>query len=237
MGGDALNFLSERLMSPPGAVSLRAKEGDTSAMVRAMRRLGILLAVCLSVGLAGSPAAAAVTATFYAHSGNQIRGGWLLFPHAYVTLTGTVEATGEVVDEAIGFTAKFPGPQLLLFSGPGVLERPDALYLSEGRPYLTLEISDAAFAAVKARIAHWSSPEGSVYSLRRRNCIHFVAEIARTIGLLTAAENTLSPNGFLSATAALNPVAAIRSAVAGTTEREAAAETPAGSGMAAERGR
>ena len=186
-------------------------------MARAMRRLGILLAVCLSVVLGGAPAAAAVKATFYAHSGNQIRGGWLLFPHAYVTLTGTVEATGEVVDEAVGFTAKFPGPQLLLFSGPGVVERPDALYLSEGRPYLSLEISDAVFEAVMARIAHWSSPEGSTYSLRRRNCINFVADIARTGGLLTAAENTLSPNGFLTGTAALNPAAAVALAGTGVT--------------------
>ena len=186
-------------------------------MARAMRRLGILLAVCLSVVLGGAPAAAAVKATFYAHSGNQIRGGWLLFPHAYVTLTGTVEATGEVVDEAVGFTAKFPGPQLLLFSGPGVVERPDALYLSEGHPYLSLEISDAVFEAVMARIAHWSSPEGSTYSLRRRNCINFVADIARTVGLLTAAENTLSPNGFLTGTAALNPAAAVALAGTGVT--------------------
>jgi len=206
-------------------------------MISAMRRLGVILAVCLSVALAGSPAAAAVTATFYAHSGNQIRGGWLLFPHAYVTLTGTVEATGEVVDEAVGFTAKFPGPQLLLFSGPGIVERPDALYLSEGRAYLTLEISDAAFEAVMARIAHWRSPEGSTYSLRRRNCINFVAEIARTVGLLTAAENTLSPNAFLTGTAALNPAAAIKAVEAGLTGEGGVAGTPVDAGAAAERGR
>lgn len=202
-----------------------------------MRRLGVLLTVCLSVVLTGSPAAAEVRATFYAHSGNQIRGGWLLFPHAYVTLTGTIEATGEIVDEAVGFTAKFPGPQLLLFSGPGVVERPDALYLSEGRAYLSLDISDAVFAAVMARIAHWSSPEGSTYSLRRRNCINFVAEIARTIGLLTAAENTLSPNGFLAGTATLNPAAAILPGAAAMTEPDGLAAAPVEAGVTAERGR
>lgn len=202
-----------------------------------MRRLGILLAVCLSVTLAGSPAAAAVTATFYAHSGNKIRGGWLLFPHAYVTLTGTVDATGEVVDEAVGFTAKFPGPQLLMFSGPGIVERPDDLYLSEGQAYLTLTLSDAVYEAVMARIAHWSSPDGSTYSLWRRNCINFIADIARTAGLLTADEDTLSPNGFMTGTAALNPAAAILPVEADLTRQEDQAETPAGAGGAAERGR
>ena len=76
---------------------------------------------------------------------------------------------------------------------------------------------DAVFEAVMARIAHWSSPEGSTYSLRRRNCINFVADIARTVGLLTAAENTLSPNGFLTGTAALNPAAAVALAGTGVT--------------------
>lgn len=203
-------------------------------MFRAMRRLGVLLAVSLSVALAGTPAVAAVTATFYAHGGNQIRGGWLYFPHAYVTLSGTVEATGEIVDEAVGFTAKFPGPQLLLFSGPGVVERPDARYLSEGRPYLSLELSDPVYEAVMARIAHWRSPEGSTYSLQRRNCISFVADIARVAGLLTAAENTLSPNGFLTGTAALNPSAAVVPVVADETETP----TPdSRGGGVAERGR
>lgn len=205
-------------------------------MVRAIRRLGLLLSVCLSVVLAGTPAAAAVRATFYAHSGNQIRGGWLLFPHAYVTLTGTVEATGAVVDEAVGFTAKFPGPQLLLFSGPGVVERPDALYLSEGRAYLSLELSDAVYEAVMARITHWSSPEGSTYSLRRRNCINFIADILRTVGLQTAAENTLSPNGFLSGTAALNPVAAVPVEASVIEQADLPAPSPVEGGVA-ERGR
>lgn len=206
-------------------------------MVGAARGLGILLAVCLSVALAASPAAAAVTATFYAHSGNKVRDGWLLFPHAYVTLTGTVEATGEVVDEAVGFTAKFPGPQLLMFSGPGVVERPDALYLSEGRAYLTLELSDAVYEAVMARIAHWGSPDGSTYSLWRRNCINFIADIARTAGLLTAEEDTLSPNGFMTGTAALNPAAAINPVEADLTRQDDVAGTAAEGGVAAERGR
>ncbi|MDI1282454.1 hypothetical protein [Brevundimonas sp.] len=198
-----------------------------------MRRLTILVAMCLTFVLAGSPATAAVTVTFYAHSGNKIRGGWLLFPHAYVTLTGTVDATGEVVDEAVGFTAKFPGPQLLLFSGAGVVERPDALYLSEGRAYLTLRLSDAVYEAVMARIAHWSSPEGSTYSLWRRNCINFIADIARAAGLMTADEDTLSPNGFMTGTAALNPAAAVIPVEADPTRRE----TPADAGVTAERGR
>lgn len=206
-------------------------------MVRAARHLGVLLAVCLSVVLVGSSASAAVTATFYAHSGMKIRGGWLLFPHAYMTLTGTVDATGEIVDEAVGFTAKFPGPQLLLFSGAGVVERPDDLYLSEGRAYLTLMLSDAVYEAVMARIAHWSSPEGSTYSLWRRNCINFIADIARTAGLLTADEDTLSPNGFMTGTAVLNPAAAILSVESDPTQQDDRTVIPAEAGVAAERGR
>lgn len=183
--------------------------------------------LCVLVALlVSSPAAAAVTITFHAHGGNQIRGGWLYFPHAYVTLTGTVDATGEQVDEAVGFTAKNPGPHLLLFSGQGIVDTPDALYMSEGRAYLTLVISDEVYEGVQALIAYWRSPEGSRYSLHRRNCISFVAEIGRLVGLRTAAENTLSPNGFLTATAALNPEMAVVPAVTADAD-EGAASRPA----------
>lgn len=173
-----------------------------------------VFACLLALSLASTPAVAAVTVTFYAHGGNEIRGDMLLFPHAYVVLTGTLEATGESVDQAVGFTARDPGPQLLLFSGPGVVATPDERYRSEGRSYLSLEISDAVYGAVQTLVAHWSSPEGSIYNLRRRNCISFVAEIARTIGLRTAAERTLSPNKFLTETAALNPDASASIALA-----------------------
>lgn len=164
----------------------------------------------LLLALIAGQAWAEVTVTFYAHPGARIRGGDLLFPHAYVHAEGTVEATGEPVDWSAGFTAKSPGPHLLFTRGGGVVTAPDARYVDEGRPFLTLTIADETWHALKARAEWWNSPEGSVYDLRRRNCITFIADLARVVGLQTAPEPSMKPGSFLEATAALNPHAAWR---------------------------
>ena len=187
----------------------------------------------LTLALIAGPALAEVVLTFYAHPGARVRDGYLLFPHAYVHATGSLDDTGDPVDWAAGFTARSPGPQLLFTRGVGVVDYPDARYIGEGKPYLRLTVSDAAYRAVRARSDWWASPEGSVYDLRRRNCISFVADLARVAGLQTAAEPSMKPGTFLEATAALNPAAAWRERgeieVAGAAVTEpAAGPLPAG---------
>ncbi|MDP3803017.1 hypothetical protein [Brevundimonas sp.] len=169
------------------------------------------------LALIAGPALAEVVLTFYAHPGARVRDGYLLFPHAYVQATGSLDDTGDPVDWAAGFTARSPGPQLLFARGAGVVAYPDARYVGEGRPYLRLAVSDAAYRAVRARADWWASPEGSVYDLRRRNCISFIADLARVAGLRTAAEPSMKPGTFLEATAALNPAAAWREMLAPPT--------------------
>ncbi len=176
-------------------------------MIAMMRRAGLL---GLALALIAAPAWAAVTLTFYAHPGARIRGGDLLFPHAYVHASGTLDDTGDAVDWAAGFTAKYPGPHLLLATGPGVVATPEARYVGEGKPYLRMTVSDAVYRAVRARADWWHGPEGSLYDLRRRNCISFIADLARVAGLQTAKEPSMKPGTFLEATAALNPAAAWR---------------------------
>lgn len=174
-------------------------------MSGAMRRIGLL---GLVLALFAGPAWAEVTLTFYAHPGARVRDGNLLFPHAFVQATGTLDETGATVDWAAGFTARNPGPQLLFLRGASVVELPNPRYVGEGKPYLTLVVSDADYRAVRARADWWNSPEGSVYDLQRRNCITFIADLARLAGLQTADEPSLRPGTFLEATAALNPKAA-----------------------------
>ncbi len=197
-------------------------------MIQTMRRAGLL---ALLLALIGGSAWAEVTLTFYAHPGARVRDGNLLFPHAFVHATGSLEETGETVDWAAGFTARNPGPQLLFMRDVGVVELPNPRYVGEGKPYLRLTVSDAAYRAVRARADWWNTPEGWVYDLRRRNCITFIADLARTAGLQTAAEPSMKPGTFLEATAALNPQAAWRD-VAVTSQAAAMAPaadpTPAG---------
>lgn len=172
-----------------------------------MRLIRILL-VAVALSLPAGQAWAAVTVTFYAHPGARVRDGNLLFPHAYVHATGTLDDTGEAVDWAAGFTARNPGPQLLVARGVGEVQEPDARYVNEGRAFLRLTVTDATYRAIRARADWWNGPEGSVYDLRRRNCITFIADLARLAGLRTASEPSMKPGTFLEATAALNPAAA-----------------------------
>ena len=165
----------------------------------------------LLLALIAGQAWAEVTVTFYAHPGARIRGGDLLFPHAYVHAVGTLDDTGETVDWSAGFTAKYPGPHLLLARGPGEVQHPDPRYVNEGHPYLRVVVSDATYRQLRTRADWWNGaegPEGAVYDLRRRNCITFVADLARLVGLTTAQEPSMKPGTFLEATAALNPAAA-----------------------------
>lgn len=159
----------------------------------------------LFVALSATLAAAQVVVSFHGHAGTQVRGGFLYFPHAYVRFTGTVEATGQAVDQAWGFTAANPGPQLLFMSGAGVLSAPDARYVSEAINYASVTISDETWFAMHARLDDWRTGPGSRYNLNRRNCIHFVAEMARMAGLQTPRDDTRSPNGFLEQMVAMNP--------------------------------
>ncbi len=180
--------------------------------------------------LAAGPAWAEVTLTFYAHPGARVRGGELLFPHAYVHASGSLDDTGDPVDWAAGFTARNPGPHLLLARGAGVVATPEPRYVGEGKPYLRLKVTDAVYRAVRARADWWHGPEGSVYDLRRRNCISFIADLARVAGLRTAQEPSMKPGTFLEATAALNPAAAVLQGAATPPPPEFAHPNPATTG-------
>lgn len=166
------------------------------------------LAAALLLMLWGGPALAEVTVTFYAHPGNRISGGYLLFPHAYLHAEGTLDDTGEAVDWSAGFTARNPGPQLLFAAGVGEVAEPDERYVDQGRPYVTVTLEDAAYRALRTRAEWWASPEGSRYDLRRRNCITFIADMARMAGLVTGKEPSMSPGRFMEELMALNPSSA-----------------------------
>lgn len=173
-------------------------------MIRAFLRAwlpGLILAFI------ASQAWAEVTITFYAHPGARVRDGNLLFPHAYVHAVGRLDDTGEAVDWSAGFTARNPGPQLLFARGVGEVQHPNPRYVDEGQAHLRVTVTDAVYRQIRERADWWNGPEGSVYDLRRRNCISFVADLARLAGLTTAAEPSMKPGTFLEATAALNPQA------------------------------
>ena len=160
----------------------------------------LLLAFLLLCGLSGQ-AFAAVEIAFYSRElgGNN-------FPHAFVVLHGTVDTTGEVVDTSYGFTAKAVTPALLFgsVSGEVIVEGPEQIARSDRQFALTL--TDDQYRAVMAVVDTWRNREQPSYNLNRRNCVHFVAELAATVGLTVETDRFMKrPRSFLQHVRSLNP--------------------------------
>ncbi len=149
-----------------------------------------------------TPAAAAVEIAFYSRElgGNN-------FPHAFVSLRGTVDATGERVDTSYGFTARAISPGILFGSVAGevVVEGPQQIARSTRQ--FTLTLDDARYRAVMAVVERWRSRPQPSYNLNRRNCVHFVGELAAAVGLRVEYVDRLMkrPRSFLQHVRSLNP--------------------------------
>lgn len=163
------------------------------------RRLFLLLLLVLVPHL---PAVAAVEIAFYSRElgGNN-------FPHAFVHLTGTIDATGQPVDTALGFTAKTVTPAVLLGSVAGevIVETPNQIARSDRQ--FSLVITDQQYGAVLEVVERWRNRAQPSYNLNRRNCVHFVGEIAAALGLrIDGAERLMKkPRSFLLHVRELNP--------------------------------
>jgi hypothetical protein len=139
------------------------------------RKIAIFIIIIFA--LASTGARAEVTATFYSRDfGNY-------FPHAFVKLQGTVDATGEVIDTNYGFTAVNVSPAILSGSVKGMIETKDAKYVSGSNPHFTLRLSDAEYAKFMAFVETWRNMPQKSYNLNKRNCVHFVMEAAALLGL------------------------------------------------------
>jgi hypothetical protein len=149
-----------------------------------------------------APAAATVEIAFYSR---ELGGD--NFPHAFVSLRGTVDATGEAVDTSYGFTARSVTPALLFgsVSGEVLVEGPRQIARSDRQFAVTL--SDEAYRAVMTVVERWRTRPQPSYNLNRRNCVHFVGELAEAAGLRVEYVSRLMrrPRSFLQHVRSLNP--------------------------------
>lgn len=165
-------------------------------MARLFRSFALLLALALAV-----PAQAAVTVTFWSHEFGQS------FPHAFITLRGTPDAGGAPVDKDYGFTARSISPAILFGAVPGRIWSAKPDYIASSDAQFSLVLTDAQYAQVLALIAAWDEKTGdSIYRLNDRNCVHFVKEAARVVGLTGLDHPKLmkKPRSYLLAVQAAN---------------------------------
>ena len=146
-------------------------------------------------------ARAEVVATFYSHDFGDH------FPHAFITLKGKVDGTGEAVDTNFGFTAVSVSPAILMGSVKGIIETKDAKYVSKSNPHFSVRLSDTEYARFMDFVEKWRSLPGKSYSLNKRNCVHFAMEAAALLGASVNRQSKYfkKPKTFLLEVMKLNP--------------------------------
>ncbi len=168
-----------------------------------MQRLIAILFALLSFALA-PPALADVRLSFHSFNGSVLVGR---YPHAFIVLEGTLDETGETVNENYGFTAKKVTTAIL--NGPVKqdisIEKPK--YVHSTNRHFTISISDAQYHRIVAEMQAWRDAPGDFYDLDKRNCIHFVGRIAEIIGLKVDYPHDMlrRPKKWLNHITALNP--------------------------------
>jgi hypothetical protein len=72
-------------------------------------------------------------------------------------------------------------------------------YVRSSEAHFALVLSDAEFDEVIATIARYEAMRQPSYSLNRRNCVHFIAEIAAAAGMEATVPGNLTrrPGAFL----------------------------------------
>ncbi len=174
--------------------------GDRHMEVTGTAR-NLLLIFLLWAGLS-APAAAAVEIAFYSRElgGNN-------FPHAFVRLTGRLDSTGEQVDASYGFTARSVTPAILFGAVPGEVIDENPRNVARSDRQFALSLSDSEYRSVMATVERWRSLAQPSYHLNRRNCVHFVGELAQAAGLRVEFEARLMkrPRSFLLSLLRLNP--------------------------------
>jgi hypothetical protein len=136
-------------------------------------RFLIIIAALLCPAAAG----AAVDLSFYSKDFGSS------FPHAFVLASGTVDSTGEAVDANYGFTARTVSPAILMGSVSGEVMSVGKGYVRSSNKHFTLRLSDAEYRTFLGVVDKWKKLPQPSYSLNRRNCVYFVADVAATLGL------------------------------------------------------
>ena len=146
------------------------------------------------------PAAAAVAVTFYSKELGAS------FPHAFVTVQGTLDRGGARIDEDYGFTAKTVSPAILWGRvGGKVISDHSAGYVKGSEKHFTITVTDAEYDRMMASIARWRALKQPSYDLEKANCVHFVGDLAASIGLKVDTRRFMKkPKSFLEAVTAAN---------------------------------
>lgn len=150
------------------------------------------------------PAAAQVMLSFQSFNGSMFGGR---FPHTFVVMQGTLEATGARIDENYGYSAKSATPAVLAGPVQAIIMTEPPKYVTSTNRHFTVPISDATYWRIREEVAKWRDAPGKTYRLDHNNCIHFVGKIAELAGIKVDYPKPLirKPKAWLNHIGRLNP--------------------------------
>lgn len=125
-------------------------------------------------------ASAQVVLSFRSFNGSMFGGR---FPHTFIELEGTLDATGQEVHENYGYTAVHVSPAILSGNVAGTIMTEKPKYLTTTNRHFSFPISDEQYHRIIAEMQAWRDAPGKAYSLDHHSCVHFVAKIAELAGL------------------------------------------------------
>ncbi|MXO71446.1 hypothetical protein GRI99_07295 [Altererythrobacter buctensis] len=154
--------------------------------------------------LLASPALAQVTIHFHSFNGSVLFGR---FPHTFVVFEGTLEATGERIDENFGFGAASVTAAASRGPARHVIYSEEARQVSRTNRHFSMPLTDAQYRTLRAEVETWRNQPSRYHELDRCNCIHFVARLAQLLGLRADVPHDLvrRPRTWLNQVVRLNP--------------------------------
>jgi hypothetical protein len=174
-------------------------------MSRLLRSLALTLAfLCASFVATAQPAEAKVRVSFHSFNGSVLVGR---YPHTFVVFEGTLDETGQRINENFGFTAKTAGPAVLAGPVAHAIWVEEPKWIGKTNRHFTLTVDDATYRKMRAEVEAWRNAPGKYYDLETRNCIHFVGRIAQLGGLKVDYPKNLlrKPRAWLNRVSSLNP--------------------------------
>ncbi|MEO0871311.1 MAG: hypothetical protein AAFY19_05020 [Pseudomonadota bacterium] len=168
-------------------------------MLRIFRHVFAVLAL-----LWAGPALAEVQIHFHSFNGNVF---WGRYPHTFIVLEGTLEETGRAINENYGFSARTVSPAILTGPVEHMVLAESEKNVQKTNRHFSITLSDEEYRRVIQLVASWQNAPGKFYDLEKRNCIHFVGEIARLLGLKVDYPSDMlrRPKRWLNHVAAMNP--------------------------------
>ena len=184
---------------------LQASKNDAikrAAMKRLLPRVFAPLLALFVLAWSGT-AMAAVEIHFHSFNGSLFG----RYPHTFIVLDGTLEADGRVIKENYGFSAKSSTAAILSGWTEHMVYVEKDKYIRKTNRHFSMTLTDEQYQRIVEEVRKWKDEPGERYSLGERNCIHFVGEMAKILGLkVEFPKNMLRrPKKWLNHITGLNP--------------------------------